>query len=102
MFDSHSRLQVILNKSGPSIEHRIWLVEGLFYSMENGYFDKEVSVTDLKGAAKTSNKGLCDVLLFKLALKQQLFQKMKWWQGQPTPTPLGCHSASGWIKTSLR
>ena len=40
-----------------------------------GCFDKGVSVTDLKGTAKTSNKGLCDVLLFNMALKQQLFPK---------------------------
>ena len=29
-FNSHSRLQVILNKSGPNGETNIWLVEGLF------------------------------------------------------------------------
>ena len=40
--------------------------------MKKGYFDKEVRVTDLKGTANTNNKGLCDALLFKLALKQQL------------------------------
>ena len=48
----------------------IWLVEGLFYSVKKGCLDNEVSVTDLKGAAKTSNKGLCEVLLFNLALHQ--------------------------------
>ena len=75
VFDSHSRLQIILNKSGSNVDHRIWLVEGLFYWMKKGYFDKDVSVSDLKGTEKTGNKGLCDVLLFKMALKQQLFQK---------------------------
>ena len=75
VFDSHSRLQIILNKSGSNVEHRIWLVEGLFYWMKQGYFDKEVSVSDLKGTERTGNKGMCDVLLFKMALKQALFQK---------------------------
>ena len=40
---------------------------------EDGLFDKDVSVADLKGAAETSNKGLCYVLLFNMALRPQLF-----------------------------
>ena len=48
-----------MNQSGPSSEHTLWLVEGLFYSMRKGYFDKEVSVTDLKGTAKKKEQKAC-------------------------------------------
>ena len=43
--------------------------------MKKGYFDKDVRVAGSKGTAKTSNKGLCDVLLCNMALQQQLFQQ---------------------------
>ena len=75
VFDSHSRLQAILNKTGANVEHRIWVVEGLFYLMKTNKFDKEVSVADLRGSQRTSNKGLCDLLIYKHALKRQLFQR---------------------------
>jgi hypothetical protein len=38
-------------------------------------FDKEVSVADLKGNHRTGNKGFCDLLIYKHALKRQLFQR---------------------------
>ena len=75
VFDSHTRLQAIMNKTGSNVEHRIWVVQGLFYMMKSGKFDKDVSVSDLKGSPKTSNKGLCDLLIYKHSLKQQLFQR---------------------------
>ena len=40
VFDSHSRLRVILNNTGTSAEHRIWVAEGLFYMAKNERFDK--------------------------------------------------------------
>ena len=49
----------------------VWLVDRLFYWMNKGYLDSVVSAANLKGGTKTSNKGLCDVLLFKLALNRQ-------------------------------
>ena len=75
VFDSHSRLQAILNKTGSNVEHRIWVVQGLFYMMKAGKFDKDVSVADLKGSPKSGHKGLCDLLIFKHSMKQQLFQR---------------------------
>jgi len=75
VFDSNSRLQVILNKTGSNVEHRIWVVEGLFYMMKTKQFDKEISVNDLKGTQRTGNKGLCDLLVYKLSLKRTLFQR---------------------------
>ena len=75
VFDSHSRLQAIVNKAGSNVEHRIWIVQGLWYMSDRGRFDKEVSVADLKGSPKSSNKGLCDLLVYKYAMKQQLFQR---------------------------
>ena len=48
---------------------------GLSIGHRNCYWDKDVSVTDLKGNTKTRNKGLCDVLMFKIASSQQLFQQ---------------------------
>ena len=35
VFGSHSRLRVILNKTGTNAEHRVWVVEGLFHMAEN-------------------------------------------------------------------
>ena len=43
---------------------------GVLYMMKACRFDKEVSVTDLKGSAKSGKKGLCDLLIFKHSLKQ--------------------------------
>ena len=57
VFDSHTRLQTIVNKTGTNVEHRIWVVQGLFYMMTSGKFDKDVSVADLKGSPKTGNRG---------------------------------------------
>jgi len=51
------------------------LLNGFFYMMKGGKFDKDVSVVDLKGSQRTSNKGLCDLLIYKLALKRQLYQR---------------------------
>jgi hypothetical protein len=56
VFDSHSRLQIILNKPGSNIDHRIWLVAGLFDWTKKGYFDNEVSVNALKGTEKTGKQ----------------------------------------------
>ena len=31
VFDSHSRLRSIMDKTGTNVERRVWVVEGLFY-----------------------------------------------------------------------
>ena len=54
VFDSHSRLRVILNKAGPSVEHRVWVVEGLYYMAKSERLEKDISVLDLKGNQRTS------------------------------------------------
>jgi len=36
VFDSHTRLQAILNKTGSNVDHRTWVVEGLFFMMKSG------------------------------------------------------------------
>ena len=36
VFDSHSRLQAILSKTGSNVDHRTWVVEGIFFMMKNG------------------------------------------------------------------
>ena len=46
--DSHSRLRVILNETGANVEHRVWVVEGLFYMAENAPFDN-ISKAVIKG-----------------------------------------------------
>ena len=56
VFDSHSRLQAILNKTGSNVEHRIWVVEGLFYIMARGKFDKEVSVVDPRAGSAQATR----------------------------------------------
>ena len=63
--DSNFKLQAILNNTGANIERRIWVVEGILYLMNTGKCDKEVSVADLKGNQRTSNKYLCDNLCCK-------------------------------------
>ena len=51
--DSHSRLQVILDKTGTSVEHRVWVVEGLCCMTKNECVDKDVNKGD-------RNTGLCE------------------------------------------
>ena len=43
--------------------------------MMNGRFEKDVSVAELRGCPRTGNKGLCELLIYKFALKRQLFQR---------------------------
>ena len=75
-FDSHSRLNAILGKTGTNVEHRLWVVEGHFFMMKNGRFiDKDVSVAEFRGCSRTGNRGLCELLIYKLALKRQDFQR---------------------------
>ena len=74
-FDSDHRLQAILNKTGSNVEHRIWVVAGLWYIMARGKYDKEVSAVRLDGSQRTSNKGLCDLLIYKHSIKRQVFQR---------------------------
>ena len=54
------------------LEHRVWVVEGLFYMAEP--FDN-ASKADLKGDHRANNKGLCDLLIFKHSLKRHLVQR---------------------------
>ena len=75
VLDSHSRLQAILHKTGSKVKRRIWVVEGLFYRMAGGKFDKEVSGVDLEGSHRTGNQGLCELLIYKQYIKRQLFQR---------------------------
>ena len=42
---------------------------------KNERLDKGVSKVDLQGGHRTSNKGLCDLLIFKHSLKRHLFQR---------------------------
>ena len=49
------------------------MVEGLLYMTKR--LGKDVSKADLKGGHRTSNKGLCDLLIFKHSLKRYLFQR---------------------------
>ena len=37
--------------------------------------EKDIRVLDLKGNQRASNKGTCDLLVFKHALKRQFFQR---------------------------
>ena len=78
VFDSHSRLQEILNKTGTNVEHRIWVVEGLYYMAKSERLEKDIIALGLKGNPRASNRGLCDLLIFKHALKRL---------GKPTRTP---------------
>ena len=50
VFDSHSRLQASSNKTGSNVEHRIWVVKGLFYMMARGVFDKRSVVLTSRAA----------------------------------------------------
>ena len=70
VFDSHSRLRVILNKTGTNVEHRVWVAEGLYYMAQRERLEKDISVLDLKGSQRTSNRGICDLLIFKHTLKR--------------------------------
>ena len=75
VFDSQSRLQVSQNKTRTNMEHRVWVVEGLYDMAKSGRLEEGISVLDLKGNQRASNRGLCDLLIFKHALKRQLFQR---------------------------
>ena len=102
VFDSHSRPRVILNKTGANVEHRVWVVEGLFYMAKNELFDKDVSKADLKGDHRTSNKGLRDLLVFKHSLKRHLFQPETPFVPTTSCSTRMCRSPSGSSRTSSR
>ena len=57
VFDSRSRLQVALNKTGANVESRYWLLQGLFYFVKPGFFYQTVSLPHLTAATKTDKMG---------------------------------------------
>lgn len=73
-FDSHSRLQAILDKvkaSGPS-SRLVWVCQGLTYNVKAGRL-KSLSVAEIKGTPSTGHRGYVDFLLSKQVAKDQLF-----------------------------
>ncbi len=72
-FDSHSRLQAILDKvkaSGPS-SRLVWVCQGIAHHVKTGKL-KALSVAEIKGTSATSNRGYVDFLLAKQAARDQL------------------------------
>lgn len=76
-FDSHSRLQAIIDKCRANNQVQlVWVIQGIWYHWRRGNI-KYLSVTDIKGTAASGNRGVADLLLFKLHLKNALLHKAK-------------------------
>lgn len=68
-FDSHSRLQAIIDKCKANNQAQlIWVMQGIWYHWRKGNI-AYLSVLDIKGSAATGNRGLADLMLFKHQLK---------------------------------
>ena len=77
-FDSHSRLQAIIDKCKANNQAQlIWVVQGIWYSWRRGNGGKSLSVADIKGSAQSGNRGVADVLIYKLNLKNALLARAR-------------------------
>jgi hypothetical protein len=86
-FDSHSRLQAIIDKCKANNQAQlIWVVQGIWYSWRRGNGGKSLSVADIKGLAQSGNRGVADVLIYKLNLKNTLLAKARVILNQSRPT----------------
>jgi hypothetical protein len=71
-FDSHSRLQAILDKCKASQTAALtWCVQGIWYWARKGIL-KTLSIVDIRGSAASSNRGLIDLLMFKQSMRRVL------------------------------
>jgi hypothetical protein len=69
-FDSHSRLQAIIDKCKANNQAQlIWVVQGIWYSWRRGGSFKSLSIADIKGSAQSGDRGVADLLIYKLNLK---------------------------------
>ena len=76
-FDSHSRLQAIIDKCRANNQAQLlWVVQGIWYHWRRGNI-KYLSITDIKGTSATGNRGYADLLLFKLQLRGAILGKFK-------------------------
>ena len=74
-FDSHSRLQAIMDKCKAGQTGKlIWCVEGIWYHAKKGHL-RNLSFADLKGAPATGNRGYIDLLMYKKEMRALLFRK---------------------------
>ena len=74
-FDSHSRLQAIIDKCRANNTVQLsWVVQGIWCHWRRGNV-KFLSITDIKGSPQTGNRGLADLLLFKQQLKSVFLAK---------------------------
>jgi hypothetical protein len=74
-FDSHSRLQAIIDKCGGNRTGQLtWVVQGIWFHWRCGNL-KYLSVADIKGGPQSGNRGLADLLLFKQQLKPVFLAK---------------------------
>ena len=77
-FDSHSRLQAIIDKCKANNQAQlIWVVQGIWYSWRRGGNFKSLSIADVKGSAQSGNRGVADLLIYKLNLKSALLAKAR-------------------------
>ena len=67
-FNSHTRLQVLCDKSGKSQQNLTILVQGIWYNWVKG-ISRSLSGADIKGTASTGNRGLADLLLYQHQVK---------------------------------
>ena len=71
-FDSHSRLQAIIDKCKAKNQAQlIWVKQGIWNHWRKGNI-AYVSVQDIKGTTTSGNRGLADLLLFKHQLKASI------------------------------
>jgi len=74
-FDSHSRLQAILDKCKVNnVGSLTWAMQGIWYHARKGNI-KSLSLSDIKGSHSTGNRGYVDLLLFKRELRHSLLRK---------------------------
>ena len=91
VFDSFPRLEAILDRTGDNVEHRIWVVEGLFYMMKTGSrFDEVDGKLTIDGTCM-GDRTLCDLLIYKHALKGALFQEEGFARTGDIPTGYNCN-----------
>ncbi len=75
-FNSHTRLQAMIDKTGEKTKDLLWCCEALTVRCLEGDIST-ISANDIRGHAGTSNRGLLDVFLMKRSLREEIVAKGK-------------------------
>ena len=75
--DSVTKLQEIINKCKSNTANLTWVIQGFWYTIRHGRMN-QLSVNDIRGTAATGNRGLVDLLVYKMQMRSVMLSEYDW------------------------